>query len=207
MKSPFSIEESLRFGWKKTRTHSVLLFKIILTLFGLQVAYAIVGKVLAYTITGGLASLAIIIAELVVGVGFTLVTLKIAKGEHVEYTDVMPPPKLVWEYTIASVLAGLLIALGFILLIIPGFYFALRFSMMRFAVLEGAGIMGSLEKSGKLTEGVKWRLLGFLITIGLLNALGALLLGVGLLITVPVSMIAYAHVYQKLHAHHHPHHA
>ncbi len=52
MKSPFSIEESLKFGWEKTRAHSMLLFQIILTLFALQVAYAIVGRVLAYTLMG-----------------------------------------------------------------------------------------------------------------------------------------------------------
>ncbi len=100
-----------------------------------------------------------------VGVGFTLVTLKIAKGEHVEYADVIPPLKMVWQYAAALLIAGFLMVIGFILLIIPGIYFALRFSMVRFAVLDGAGIVGSLEKSGDLTRGVKWHVLGFLVVI------------------------------------------
>ena len=45
--------------------------------------------------------------------------------------------------------------------------------------------------------------LGFVIIIALLNIAGMLLLLVGLLVTIPVSMIAYAHVYVILHEHHH----
>ncbi len=57
-----------------------------------------------------------------------------------------------------------------------------------------------------MTVGVKWHLLGFLLIVALLNLLGAIVFLVGLLVTVPVTMIAYAHIYQKLQAHHRAHH-
>ncbi len=203
MKPTFSIEESLRFGWHKTREHSKVLFQILITLFALQVAQAVVSATLSHQMIGMVATFAIIIAEVILGIGLTLITLKIAKGEHVAYADVVPPLKLAWEYILASLLAGFVILLGFILLIIPGIYLSLRFSMLRFAVLEGAGITGSIKKSGKITEGVKWKLLGFFIIVALVNLLGAILFMIGLLVTVPVTMIAYAHIYQKLATHHH----
>ena len=64
------------------------------------------------------------------------------------------------------------------------------------------GITASLRESAEMTHGIKWHLLGFFIIILLLNIVGALLLLVGLLVSVPVTMIAYAHVYQKLRVHH-----
>ena len=181
-----------------------MLFQSLLTLFALQVAQAVVSATLAGTLLGLLATLAVVVGEILVGIGLTLITLKIAKGEAVMYSEIIPPFRLAWEYLLASLLAAFITMLGFILLIIPGIYLSLRFSMVRFAVLEGAGITGSIKKSGKITDGVKWRLLGFLLIIALLNILGAILFMVGLLVTIPVTMIAYAHIYQKL-AHHHAH--
>jgi uncharacterized membrane protein len=198
---PFSIRESLSFGWGKTEKYSGLLFRALLTLFALQVAQELVGKVLGDTLIGVLAALALCIMGAVLGIGFIRITLKIAKGQRtVKYADLLPPTALVCNYLLASLLAGLLIVLGLIFFIIPGIYLALRFSMVRFEILEGAGVFESLRNSAALTKGVKWKLLWFLIVCGILNALGMLFLMVGLLVTVPVTMLAYAHVYEKLRA-------
>lgn len=195
---PFAIGESIKFGWHKTRTHSGVLFQGMLALFALQVMSSIVDKVLKDTVEGFLAMLALTVVSVIVGAGFTVITLKLAKGEHASYKDLVPQGALVWHYFCASVLAGLLCVLGLLALIVPGVYLLLRFSMVRFAILEGSGITQSLKKSSELTVGVKWRLLGFFLALIGLNVLGALALLIGLLITVPVSAIAYAHVYLAL---------
>ena len=207
MEHHFSIEESLKFGWSKTKAHSSLLFQVMLTLFALQVVSSIVTKVLGHSMQGVAASIVLAVVTLFVGVGFTIITLKIARGEHASYADIMPHLSLVWRYLVANLLSGLFVAIGFILLIIPGVYLMLRYAMVRYAILDGAGITDSLSKSAHMTDGVKWKLLGFFAVLILINIVGAILLLVGLLVTVPVTMIAYAHVYQKLHAHHATHHA
>ncbi|HYF13012.1 MAG TPA: hypothetical protein VD928_01795 [Candidatus Paceibacterota bacterium] len=202
MKAAFSIEESLRFGWKKTKAHSALVFQSVLTIFGLQVLHAIVANTLEETFVGVLALCLVIIAEIFVGVGITLISLRIAREESVSYRDILPPLKVVWNYLVASTLSGLLVLLGLFLFIIPGVYFAMRYSMVRFAVLDlsnkPGAILGSLKKSSEITNGVKWQILLFTVVIIVINILGAVLFLVGLLITVPVTMIAYAHVYDKL---------
>ena len=202
----FSIEESLSFGWAKTKEHSGLIFKSLLTLFAVQIAYMIVEKVLVGTLMGILGQIALTFAEFVVGVGLTLITLRIAQGKHVEFKDIIPPVDVLWRYFVASLVAGLIIIIGFVCFIIPGIYFTLRLSMYRFAVLDGAGIMESLSKSSVATRGVRWHLLGFFLVAVLINILGAILLLVGLLVTIPVTAIAYAHIYQKL-SHHRSHSA
>lgn len=198
MHPPFLIGEALRFGWERTRAHSGIVFKVLLTLFGLQIAQSIVTQVLMPSFEGVLALAVIIIAGIVVGAGALVITLKLARGETAHYNDIIPPLELVARYFFASMLAGIVILIGFVLLIVPGIYFLARYSMVRFAAIDGHGIVGSLRESGKLTEGVKWRLLGFMFVLVLLNLLGVIAFVVGLLITVPVSMIAHAHVYQKL---------
>jgi len=198
MTHSFSIKEALRFGWDKTRAHSGLLFKVMITIFAVQVASSIVEKVLEGTVRGFFATVLLLIIGVVVGIGFTHIALKLAKGESAVYRDILPPAKLGWDYVLASFLTGLIIFGGLILLIIPGIYFALRYMFVRFAVLEGTGVMGSLRQSAKMTVGIKWKLLGFgLVMIGV-NILGFLALMVGLLITIPLTLIAYAHVYDVL---------
>lgn len=198
---PFLIGEALRFGWEKTQSHSAVLFQAMLALFALQIASSIVDKVLRDTVEGFLAMLALGVVSVIISAGFAVMTLKIAKGEHTTYKDLVPPARLVWHYFCVSFSAGLLIVLGLVLLILPGLYLIARFSMARFAVIEGAGIKKSFAESGALTHEIKWHLLGFLLTLILLNILGALALLVGLLITVPVSAIGWAHVYLKLKKH------
>jgi Co/Zn/Cd efflux system component len=230
-----SLKESLSFGWHKTKSHSGLLFKILLILFGLQVVYAVVGRVLEGTLIGALAVVALSVAQFVVGVGLTLVTLRIAQGKHVELKEIVPPLEVLWRYFLASVLVGLIvmgvivglvlaamvlavvtggmnsvffplwIAVGICAGVIAISYFAVRFSMVRYAVLDGSGVVESLTCSTKITKGHMWEVLWFLLVVALLNIAGAILLLVGLLVTIPVTMIAYAHVYEKLHKHPHTH--
>ena len=198
MTHTFSIRDAVRFGWEKTRSHSGLLFKVIITLFAVQIGNSIASKVLEGTIEGFFASLLFAIVGVVLGTGFMRITLKIARGEQAMYGDLIPPLKLAWEYFVASLLSGLIIFGGLILLIIPGIYFMLRYMFVRFAVLDGAGILGSLSSSAKMTVGVKWKLLVFGLAMIGLNILGALALMIGLLLTIPITMIAYAHVYDIL---------
>jgi uncharacterized membrane protein len=194
----FSITEALKFGWHKTKAHSGVLFQGMLALFAIEIGSSIIDKVLHNTIEGFLATCLLAVVGVIIGAGFVNITLKLAKGEHATYKDLVPKGQLVWYYFCASVVAGALAVLGLILLIIPGIYLLLRFSMVRYAVLEGAGIIESLKQSSTLTEGVKWRLLAFFLAVIGLNILGAIFFLIGLLVTVPVSTIAHAHVYLKL---------
>ncbi|HUD03137.1 MAG TPA: hypothetical protein VMR46_03980 [Candidatus Paceibacterota bacterium] len=194
----FSIGESLHFGWAKTKAHSRLLFQAVLTVFAVEIASAIVRRVLVHSLLGFAAEAVLFIMSIYLGVGLTVITLKIARGEHASYSDLMPNTALVWRFFLAGLLSALLVVCGLILLIVPGIYLALRYSMVRFAVIDGASVTDSLRKSAEQTQGVKWHLLWLMLAIIAINIVGAILFLVPLLVTVPVTMIAYAHVYQKL---------
>src|SRR5262245_45093572 len=83
----------------------------------------------------------------------------------------------------------LTIAVGFILLIVPGIIFALMF-MFTIVSDREFGPMDSMKESLRLTYGQKWKRLGLSLLLVLINLLGLAALFVGLFVTVPISSLA-----------------
>jgi uncharacterized membrane protein len=197
-KTDFSIREVFQFGWEKTKTNSTVLFQGVLALFGIHVASLIIEKTLHNSIEGFLATTLLMVVSLAVGVGMTIVSLRIARGVPATYKDIVPSADILWRYCLASVLSALAIIGGLILFILPGIYVAIRLMMVRFLILDGSGVRESLQQSFDMTKGAEWKLLGFMVALILINVLGMLALIVGLLVTIPISMMASAQVYLLL---------
>jgi uncharacterized membrane protein len=108
-------------------------------------------------------------------------------------------PDMFWHYLLASLAVGIAVFIGLVLLIVPGIYLALRFLFVPYLVVDRKlGVGAAFTESSRMTEGRKWQLLGFVLLLILINIVGALLLLVGLLVTMPVTMIALAHAYRTL---------
>jgi hypothetical protein len=81
-----------------------------------------------------------------------------------------------------SFLSAILILIGLVFFIIPGFYIAVRFTVAsQAAVLEKQGVTDSLRRSWNLVEGNWWRVFGIVIVVtilvGVLEALAGRLVG------------------------------
>lgn len=108
-------------------------------------------------------------------------------------------PKAFLNYIGVSVLTLIIVSIGFVLLIIPGIFALLVFFLAPFVVIDkGIGPIAALKESARLTKGNRFNILVLVLAIALLNIVGALLLLVGLLVTAPVSMLAFAHLYRAL---------
>lgn len=89
--------------------------------------------------------------------------------------------------------------IGMVLLIVPGIILALMFMLYSYFIVDkGAGAIQSIKMSVKATAGHRWQLFGFALVCVLVNIVGALLLGVGLLVTIPTTMLAGVYIYRKL---------
>jgi hypothetical protein len=78
----------------------------------------------------------------------------------------------------AVLLAALGIALGLILLIVPGIYLFVRWYFVPQAVvLEGAREAGALRASGRLVQGAWWRTFGMVLLVNVLAVIVATFLG------------------------------
>lgn len=209
----FSIEEAVGFGWKTVKEHWM-------TLVPITVVVGLVSTVLDRWVNprGGMAfedmtwdpsmmvgdfsrtmlstMISVIFAAVLVRVCLNYVDGKVKNGESV--FGGITPDKLL-KVILASIIVNALIFIGFILLIIPGIYLALRFSQVTNAIMDkNMGVMEAMRESSRLTEGVKWNLIAFYIVCIVIVIAGLIALVIGVVIAAPVVAVATAHVYRQL---------
>lgn len=144
-------------------------------------------------------SLALWFVQLVFSIGLIVIAIKYVDGKKPKLEDLWQHYRLFINYFLGSLLYGLIVFAGLILLVVPGIIWAIKFHFYEYYIVDKKmGPLEALSASGKITKGNKWNLflLG-LIFFGL-AILGLLALGVGIIIVAPVVMIANAYVYRKL---------
>lgn len=197
----FSIGEVIRFGWETFKKNALLSIGILI---GLVVINSLISGITgAFDESNFIVILVINILSLVVSTWLSVVMyrliIKITDGKAVSTEDLKTEPMLLVRFFAAQLVAGILIVIGFVLLIVPGVYLALRFMFAPYAIVDkNLGPIEALKYSGELTKGIKWQLLGYSIVAILIILVGAIALLVGLLVAVPVVMFASVHIYRKL---------
>lgn len=108
-------------------------------------------------------------------------------------------PESYFQYLIAVVLTGIVVVIGLILLIIPGIILVLMLAFVKLSVIDKKlGPIEAMRESMRITKGHRWELLALLLLLLLLNIVGAICLFIGLLVTIPITMIAMVHAYRTL---------
>lgn len=196
----FSIKEALKRGWDLFTKHWV-------TLLLLGVMFVILGAIQEmfdkdmywFNPIAWIVMIASIIVQILVQIGATKLLLNIEDGREVELMSVFSHKNLFWKYIGASILCSVMIMVGLVLLIIPGLYLFSRFGFTLTALVDrNLGIKEAFKASSDMTEGMRLKVLGFVAVIILLNILGAIPFGLGLVISIPVTALAWMHVYRTL---------
>ena len=85
----------------------------------------------------------------------------------------------IWRVAAASILAGIAIAGGLLLLIVPGLYLITIWAVIvPVIVIEGAGALSSFGRSQRLVRGRGWNVFGTLVLVYLILFVVDLVLGV-----------------------------
>ncbi|HKC04741.1 MAG TPA: hypothetical protein VKC54_02630 [Patescibacteria group bacterium] len=80
--------------------------------------------------------------------------------------------KKLWKFSLLTFLFGLMVAVGGILLIIPGIYLFITYYFSKFILVEeDTGVSVSLGKSRNLVKGKFWKVFGRIIVFGLFSGL------------------------------------
>jgi hypothetical protein len=131
--------------------------------------------------------------------GFYLVANKISRGEEVIYPDFFGGFRFWIPTAVISLLTQVLIAIGLIALIIPGIYLAVGYLFaIQMGIFGGLDPWSAMEWSRKLITRNWWRFLGLLLVLVVLNVLGLLLAGIGLLFTVPLTFLVLYVVFEEI---------
>jgi len=131
--------------------------------------------------------------------GLFKIYLRFCDGEKPIFENLFDGVARAHTWVGASIISAVAIVMGLVLLIVPGVIMMLRLWLVGFVLVdERRGPIDAIQRTWDLTRGHTMDLLVFFIVLVGLNLLGAACLGVGLLVTVPISGLAMAHVYREL---------
>jgi hypothetical protein len=225
MEKSFSIKEAINFGWNVTKNNLgffikllglIVFIQLILRSISYFIYYNYIGNslifsdslmfmnnkfILSYQLLPLLFILFMIgiIISIINTIGLIKISLKFCDNEKAKISDLFSYYPLFFKYLIGSILYSLIVILGLILLIIPGIIWAIQFQPFAYLIVDkGLGPIQALKESSKITKGNRWNLFSFLVILIFLQTLGAFIFLIGLFITVPITLIAYAYVYRKL---------
>jgi uncharacterized membrane protein len=149
------------------------------------VAEAILGR-----IAGALQGVYQILVAAPLAYGAAYAFLRAARGERPEIGDLFVPFQRNWlQAVLANLIVTVAVVIGFILLVIPGIYLAVKLSCVPFIVIdEGRDAMDAIQESWRRTDGYFWTLLGAGLLGIVIVVVGLILLVIG---SIPATMLVY----------------
>lgn len=197
----FSISEAIHFGWNTMKSNLGFFIGLLILVF----LFSSLSSIIAAKATEANIFLGIIfyIADfslsIIISIGLVKIALRFCDNEKGRFADIFSQYPLFPQYLVGSILYGLIVFAGTILLIIPGIIWGIQFCFYDYFIVDkGLGPIEALKRSSAITRGVKWDLFVFFLILSGINLLGALCLLIGLFVTIPTTMVALAFVYRKL---------
>ncbi len=132
-------------------------------------------------------------------VGFYLVANRVTQREFVDFPNFFDGFKYWVPVVLINLISSILTVLGILLFVIPGIYLGVSYMFcLLFGIFGGFEFWTSMELSRRLVtrNWVKFFLL--VLVFVLINALGILALGVGILISLPVTYLSIYGLFEEL---------
>lgn len=180
----------LRAGWElfKRNAAGFIGFSVVALILLLALnAKAGLGQVLAYIIGPPLWA------------GFLIVAMKLLLNQSTEVNDFTKGFKFILPLLLYSVVSSIFISVGFVLLIIPGLYLLVGYLFTTWLIVDrGLDFWQAMELSRKTVHKHFFEVFGFFLLLVLVNFGGLLLLGLGLLVTVPWTLCSLTIAYKDV---------
>jgi uncharacterized membrane protein len=110
-------------------------------------------------------------------------------------------PQHFLNFVVTTILVYIVILIGFILLVIPGIIASLALMFAPYLVIDkGMGPIEAMKESMRITKGSRLRLFALIMACMLIMFLGLLAVVVGILVAIPVSLLALMVAYRTLSA-------
>jgi len=187
----FSKGEAIRFGWATVMANLGLAIVAMLIVCMINVFPVFTESVVVALVSA--------FFTMVVALGVMRIALRFVDGDRGELVDLFAKIPLIIPYLIASIVVGIVTTVGFILLIIPGIYWGLRLQFFGWVIVDKeVGPFEAVNESWEITRGSAWQLFLLWWVLFFVNVLGFMALGIGLLVTVPLSLVAMGYVYRTL---------
>ena len=195
----FTIGDALRFGWDNFKGNMGIFIGLILIIGLITFLISFIENNIDSYFLKFIIGLVRFVVMTFLGLGFLKITLKVYDKKSFAIGDLFSCSSVFLNGLIASILYAIMTGIGFLLLIIPGVILGIMFQFWGYFIVESnLGPIEAFKKSKEITTGYKMDLFLLAIIFLFLNMLGGIFFLIGLLITVPITILAYAYIFRKL---------
>jgi hypothetical protein len=203
----FRFSDVLGYGWYVMKTNFWFFVGVGIVLLIISYTPLIINTVLQrasltgldYRVLNALTNVVSWIINIILGIGLVKIALSFCDEQKPALGTLLNFWGCFWRYLGAGILFVLICVFGFILLIVPGMIWSVKFGLWPYFVIDkGLGPIAALKASARTTMGIKWDLFGLGIVCGLINFVGFLCLIVGVFATYPTVIVAHSLVYRQL---------
>ena len=190
MNFTFKIGQKIKEVWPLYKQHFGILLVMTLATFGV----AGIGQKEGFILSIAVAIVNILLSYLWISLVFSLID----KKDFNLFSKNLPTLEQLWNFTKTSILYGLCIIGGLILLVLPGFYVAGRLMFAVYISVEkNQGGRASIKESWNMTKDYGWFFFWKSFVIALFIVLGFIALFVGSFITYPIGFIIMIMMYRE----------
>ncbi|MCL5011972.1 MAG: hypothetical protein M1320_00935 [Patescibacteria group bacterium] len=199
-----SIKKTFSWAWDMLLKH----FWVLVGIFAIViVTRAIFSTLSSYAGDHHMGWLSILITivnvfiQIVFGISTVAIALKLYAGESVRVKEVFYTHGKFKDYILAGILYLLILCAGFILFIIPGFVWMIKYQFFPWLLIEkNLKPTEALRASARITAGNKWKLFWYwILSIGV-SLVGLVVVGIGIIPAAALVFLGYTFLYKQLSA-------
>lgn len=213
----FSLREAYAYGWQTFREHVPLYIGMVILLSLVTIIPDVIAENLFPPRSFGLifSKIFLRVFSLILGLATTRLSLNIYDEGDPKIAQLPESKSLIIPYVLAKLLFMFLLFIGFICFVVPSLIVAYMFVFSGYLIIDrGLDPIASLKESHALTNGYKWPLGLFYMSVAAMNLPAFLFMAAGVyfksdvlsaigfiflptvLVTLPVTLMASAYVYR-----------
>jgi uncharacterized membrane protein len=202
MEEKLVYSDIFRKAWKGLISQFWLLVGLIIgftIVYSLMYIFALPAKGESMTTSGIIVSILCGLLLCLFQLGYMKNCFQTLDGEEPQFSSYGQVSRKLLSYLVASILFTLIVAIGTVLLIVPGIYLALRLQFFFASMVdEDTGMIESFKRSWEITKGHSLRLFIILLIIILTCIIGQLALFIGIFVATPLIILIYGDTFRRL---------
>jgi uncharacterized membrane protein len=198
----FNIGDAISYGWNALWKNVGVLVPMMLIVAIIPIVLILIGAVINNTFVFALFYLVALIIGFVLGLGLIRAALAITRGEKPAIEMLFSTDNL-GPYVLGAILFAIGNAIAtFICLGIPilSIVWLTLFGFFGYVIVDRneQSPIEALKISQKIVGPKFWPVVGLLVLLYLINFVGIIICGIGLLFTAPLTLVAHAYAYRTL---------